>query len=182
MDLVHIKKNQLETSHWSGGKTHQYYIFPEIAQYSERDFIFRISSATLDIAPSTFTQFDGYDRYLLMIDNQLTIKINDQDHAILQDEIIQFNSCDECIAYTTGSVFNLMVNDKVKYHSLLHIPTSVDLDALHCIIFVIHPNTIQINHVDYHLEPLDCIVINNPNKEKIALTLQNECLVGIIDY
>ena len=55
MNIKNINFNDLIANDWSGGKTYEYYIFPETADYQNKDFLFRISSATIESKPSNFT-------------------------------------------------------------------------------------------------------------------------------
>lgn len=42
-----IQKRNLKSSLWEGGETFEYYIYPKNSNYAARDFLFRISSATI---------------------------------------------------------------------------------------------------------------------------------------
>ncbi len=66
------KLNQQETQ-WSGGTTTQLYIYPEEATYQERNFLFRISSATVKISESIFTKLSGISRVIMILDGELKL-------------------------------------------------------------------------------------------------------------
>ena len=70
-------KNQ-RTSEWSGGTTTQLYIYPESADFSKRDFAYRISSAKVEIDESTFTPFPNYNRKLMVLEGVLELYHEDQ--------------------------------------------------------------------------------------------------------
>lgn len=59
-----IESCDMSVSAWSGGKTTQIAIFPEDAVYAERNFIWRISAATVETAESDFTVLRNYDRII----------------------------------------------------------------------------------------------------------------------
>lgn len=65
-------EHSLKTT-WSGGTTSQLYIFPEDAQFSEHNFVFRISSATIDVEESSFTSLPSYNRILAILEGNLTL-------------------------------------------------------------------------------------------------------------
>lgn len=65
-------EHSLKTT-WSGGTTSQLYIFPEDAQFSDRNFDFRISSATIDVEESSFTSLPTYNRILAILEGNLTL-------------------------------------------------------------------------------------------------------------
>lgn len=65
-------EHSLKTT-WSGGTTSQLYIFPENGQFSERNFDFRISSATIEVEESSFTSLPAYNRILAILEGNLTL-------------------------------------------------------------------------------------------------------------
>lgn len=58
---------------WQGGKTFELAIGPEGTHYADRDFGFRISSATVDAEASVFTSLPDYDRYLMPLSDALQL-------------------------------------------------------------------------------------------------------------
>jgi environmental stress-induced protein Ves len=73
-----IKQKDLVTNKWSGGLTTEIAIYPEDAVYSKRNFIWRISSAKVELERSTFTSLIGYDRLLMSLEGHL--KLNHENH------------------------------------------------------------------------------------------------------
>lgn len=69
-----ITKDQIRTTNWSGGTTSQLYIYPEQSSYEDRDFLFRISSARVEVAASTFTALPGVNRELMILDGTLELE------------------------------------------------------------------------------------------------------------
>lgn len=63
------------TTGWSGGTTTQLAIAPEGAQYGERDFLWRISSAKVKLDHSDFTPLPDYDRFLAVLAGNLELKV-----------------------------------------------------------------------------------------------------------
>ena len=53
--LIHLTKDDYVVSQWSGGTTTQLAIAPSGAQYGDRAFLWRLSSATVDLEESDFT-------------------------------------------------------------------------------------------------------------------------------
>lgn len=112
---IEIKeKKNLIPALWNGGETYEYFISPGNAVYGERNFDFRISSATIEKAPSEFTRFQGYDRYLVMLDSELVILRNSAPEKYKNHEIFCFNSDDHIISSSTGNDFNLMIKSSEK--------------------------------------------------------------------
>lgn len=62
---------------WQGGKTYELAIGSEGSSYAGRDFLFRISTAMVDLDHSTFTSLPDYMRIIMPIDGALTLVHND---------------------------------------------------------------------------------------------------------
>ena len=63
-----ITPEEFVTGVWSGGTTTQLAIYPPGASYADRNFIFRLSSATVDTEQSEFTHLPDYDRWLMIFE------------------------------------------------------------------------------------------------------------------
>lgn len=69
-----IKKEDFKVSKWSGGETTELYILPEGANFKERDFDFRISSASFTSTSSNFSDFNGYQRFILPLEGFIKLE------------------------------------------------------------------------------------------------------------
>jgi len=104
-----IKEDQFNISKWSGGTTIETAIFPEKSQYLERDFIWRLSSATVEIEESSFTKLPDYDRVLMVLDGNVVLAFGDERSASLSQ--YQHDSFDGAIktkCFGTMTDYNLM--------------------------------------------------------------------------
>ncbi|KAF2334844.1 HutD family protein [Flavobacterium daemonense] len=182
MNIHLLSKESSKASVWSGGLTYEYMIYPKTANYADKDFLFRISSATIEEAPSEFTKFKGYYRYLVMLDNCLNIEINKEKRTYEKYEILEFNSDDDVTSYTKGIDFNWMVSEKISQHKLIKTNSEQHYNAQIIILFFLDTTVIKINEKSYHLEPYDLLVVENQEKENIMLDFSNECLVGILGF
>lgn len=75
MEWKLLKRSDYHTARWSGGTTTQLAIAPEGAQYADRDFLWRISSAQVESAHSDFTPLPDYDRFLTVLAGELELKV-----------------------------------------------------------------------------------------------------------
>ncbi|MTH14431.1 HutD family protein [Flavobacterium sp. LC2016-01] len=182
MNIHLLPKKSSKASAWSGGLTYEYMIYPKTANYADKDFLFRISSATIEQTPSVFTKFKGYHRYLAMLDNRLDIEINKEKRTYEKYEITEFNSDDEVTSYTKGIDFNWMVSEKINHHKLIITNNEQHYNAPIIILFCLQTTVIKINDKSYHLSPYDLLVIENQKKENIMVDFSNECLAGILDF
>jgi len=60
-----IKPEEYAVSEWAGGKTTQLYIYPQGSEYAKRNFLLRISSATVECERSEFTSLPQVERIIL---------------------------------------------------------------------------------------------------------------------
>lgn len=58
---------QQRVSSWSGGQTRELYIAGGAADYAARDFLLRLSSATVETEHSVFTSLPAYHRALMAL-------------------------------------------------------------------------------------------------------------------
>ncbi|MFB0917905.1 MAG: HutD family protein [Clostridiaceae bacterium] len=117
-----LKSDSFKRSEWSGGATTEFFIYPEGADFKDRTFDFRISSASFTSTESRFSDFTGYKRFILPLKGTLKLKHDEHHEAFLEPYQVDifdgswstysWNSLD-CID------FNFIVSDKHK--SDLHI-------------------------------------------------------------
>ena len=75
------RAHQHMISKWGGGTTTEIYIHPTNALYTDRNFKWRISSATVDLDESNFTQLKGYTRHLMVLDGSMRL-VHEGNHAV----------------------------------------------------------------------------------------------------
>lgn len=110
-----IKKDEFQTSEWSGGTTTQIAIYPEDAVYSERNFIWRISSAKVEVEESTFTHLPGIKRIIMALDGELELVHEGHHKCKLQAfEQDSFNGSWNTKSYGKVVDFNLMMNENAN--------------------------------------------------------------------
>ncbi|MBI1838018.1 MAG: HutD family protein [Flavobacteriia bacterium] len=108
------KENQL-TSNWTGGTTTELFIYPENTSFLNRDFDFRISSATIEVEESTFTIFNNLNRILMILEGQLEINHIDRYSKTLNKlDIDEFHGEWPTTAKGKVTDFNLIFNDKME--------------------------------------------------------------------
>ena len=67
-----------KSGQWSGGTTHEIAIYPDGADYLERDFIWRLSTADSDQDESSFTKLPDFDRILMVLEGNVVLAHGDQ--------------------------------------------------------------------------------------------------------
>lgn len=71
--ILHLTQNDYVVSQWSGGTTTQIAIAPQGAQYGDRDFLWRLSSATVDLDESDFTPLPDYHRLIAPLKGEMVL-------------------------------------------------------------------------------------------------------------
>lgn len=108
-----IRKNEFQTSRWSGGTTTELLIYPEKAKYSERNFKWRLSSAKVEVDESDFTHLPGISRIIMIIDGKLILEHKGHHNAVLESfEQDSFMGDWETKSLGKVTDFNLMMNEE----------------------------------------------------------------------
>ena len=152
MKITKISKDMLIPTIWDGGETFEYYIYPENALYANRDFLFRISVATITKVPSAFTKFNNYQRFLVMLDNDLNIHINGKEESYTPNDVFKFDSHSDITSYTKGNDFNLMVSKNVEIADVFFLNDTVQLNQSFIFLFALKDTLIEVNNEKINLE------------------------------
>lgn len=98
------------TTAWSGGTTTQLRIFPEGSMYADRDFLWRISSATVAVKESDFTPLPDYHRLISVLKGDMTLSHNGGELVTLHPyEVHAFEGGDHTRSWGQCTDFNLML-------------------------------------------------------------------------
>lgn len=62
-----------KTVSWANGTSTELFVFPQNGNFLTRDFMFRISTATVEAEETTFSDFSGLTRILLPLKGHLTL-------------------------------------------------------------------------------------------------------------
>lgn len=73
MRLEHLRGGDYGRSTWPGGITRQIMIEPREAHYAGRGFLWRLSSALIELPESDFTPLPDYDRQILVLKGELKL-------------------------------------------------------------------------------------------------------------
>lgn len=112
MNIEIIKKESYSVSEWTGGKTTELCIYPKTSKYSDRNFMWRISAATVDIEESTFTNLPGFSRQLMVTDGETVLEHEGKYKVTLKPfEKDTFMGAWVTKSYGKASDFNLMTSE-----------------------------------------------------------------------
>lgn len=118
MALLHLTKSNYIISQWSGGTTTQLAIAPEGAVYADRDFLWRISSATVDLEESDFTALPDYHRWISTLEGGM--KLTHENGAPIElapYQVHEFDGGVDTHSWGKCTDFNLMLRkEKAQGH------------------------------------------------------------------
>ncbi len=110
MKITKIASDAQVVSRWSGGTTTQLAIFPPQAIYAERDFLWRLSSAVVELPESDFTPLPDYDRILMILDGELTLSHDGgEEYTVHTLEQTSFDGASHTCSRGQVTDFNLMM-------------------------------------------------------------------------
>lgn len=110
MALIHMTPDNYIVSQWSGGTTTQVAIAPEGAVYADRDFLWRISSASVDLDESDFTALPDYHRWISTLQGGMTLSHEGGEKIVLAPyEVHQFDGGVDTHSWGRCTDFNLML-------------------------------------------------------------------------
>ena len=73
MSIQQFTPDSRTTINWASGTSTEIFIHPSDGSFAERDFLFRISTATVEAEESTFTFFEGITRHLMILKGNLKL-------------------------------------------------------------------------------------------------------------
>lgn len=121
MSITIFHKDDYPVSVWSGGTTTQLFIYPPQSDYARRDFLLRISSATVDCEQSTFTALPGVSRIILPLRGTLHLSYRDHGEVFLREyEQDSFDGGWETTSVGKATDFNLMTRGGAAGEVMVH--------------------------------------------------------------
>ena len=167
------------TTQWSGGSTTQLVIAPRNAVYAERDFLWRISSATVELDESDFTALPDYRRFISTVEGDMTLSHNGGAELTLHPgDIHAFDGADATHSAGRCTDFNLMLrkggaDGNVRSFTL----SDGEEDFLPCpsakqlLIFCARGRcTVRCAGETFALGTRESLLVANPTPERISLS------------
>jgi environmental stress-induced protein Ves len=183
-----IPKSAQTTSNWSGGTTTQLFIYPPEASYAARNFLFRISTATVETETSTFTDLTGFNRILLLLNGELNITHNNSHTVALKAyQPHSFDGGWHTTAVGKVTDFNVISNPNIQAQV-----TVIELDANQstqlnttanwvCLYVTKGAIKVQQYNEEITINENDFLIIPSANETEV-LALQNSLAVASFIY
>jgi len=156
-----IRKEDLNTSFWSGGTTTELYIYPETGSYQARAFDFRVSTATVAVETSTFTSLPGINRLIMSLDDVLVLHHKDQYEIILKPfDVDRFKGDWETMSEGKVTDFNVMFTD--DYDADMYLGKSQEIKQKNIMILYAHEDDFIIkNAYESYNIPKGCLLVSD---------------------
>lgn len=173
-----IRKEDTKTIEWSGGTTRELFIYPENSNYKAKDFLFRLSVATIEVPTSIFTPLEGIRRTTLILDGE--IELTHDGHYSKTLKALEQDSYDggwKTSCKGTCADFNLMLREHTE--GTVQIANEMNLtnfnfkDSCKYLIYVLE-GTLTINQETVNKE--DAVVFD-ANDPYISLESDNVKLI-----
>ena len=162
-----IATKQQHSTKWSGGTTTELFIYPHDSSYTNRDFLFRISTATVESETSTFTSLPGFQRILMILKESLIIHHKDHPSQTLHPfDTHRFDGAWETSAIGKVTDFNVMmasgVNGDCAHQSLqAHQTLSITVESIFYGIYWLKGSALLDNeHIQYPVQVHDFILLS----------------------
>jgi environmental stress-induced protein Ves len=130
---------------WSGGKTTELFLYPFDGSYAERRFTARISSATVDLSESRFTQLPGVTRYLTPLSEGFYLKRNGHWSFLARGDVLEFSGEEDVLCRGSGRDLNLML--KGARGEMRVLPKGDHALTIHAFLFLYCPEETDVNGV-----------------------------------
>ena len=139
-----IRESDYITTRWSGGTTSQIMIWPEDAVFSQREFEWRISRATMENGESKFTRMDGFHRELYMMTGETVLHFPQEEKYMKPGTIIHFSGDSEIRSVGGGTDLNLIMKNGVdgcleekEFEASDTVTTQKNREWKQCLIYIV---------------------------------------------
>lgn len=113
-----IRKENTEVSKWFGGEIYRYFVYPETSSYEDKDFTLALVGAAVNLDESDFTDYSGYDRIIMTIDNVLNLNHNGGEMVSLdKHELYAYDGGDFTKSYGKANDFNIILKKGKSFAS-----------------------------------------------------------------
>ena len=164
-----LRVNDFQVSDWSGGKTKQLYLSPPTGHYSKRDFDYRLSTATVELAESQFSDLSGFHRILMSLDHTLhLLNASRQEETVLAPFTpYVFEGSDSITSRGTCTDFNLIYSDHYQ-GQMLAISDGQELSQDEAIQFIYALSDLRVTGTDLpslNLETGQLLIVEKETQE-----------------
>lgn len=187
MSMQHLKPDPSKKIAWAKGTSQELFIYPPTSNFQKRDFLFRISLATVEAEASDFTPLPGIQRTLMLLKGQhiLTHKGHHTKRLYPFDQDT-FQGEWQTASQGKATNFNLMCRSGAS-GTLKHLKgnagESITCEIQDAVVFI-YVYSGRVSGEAGFLEAGECLVIENGNELKLKCTESSDIIqtsVSIMD-
>ena len=178
MKIEYYTRDNFHTSTWKGGKTTELFILPERASYKERNFIARLSSATIETSSSEFTMLNGIKRFITPITHPFLLESNIKKTFLLKPfEVYEFSGDEKTCSYGMSQDFNLMIDSKKADAWMKSIKNKkeivINVENISLLWFFVPASSLDlaINAYSKTMEPSSLLTLNDISEKTLTIKL-----------
>lgn len=166
-----LDPNDFQVTSWSGGLSTQLYLFPENGSYANRQFSYRLSTASIECQTSRFTDLTGYHRLLMTLDEPIFLEKQTGAHldtiSLSPFQVYAFEGHESIKSHGICRDFNLIYDDSYQgnmkpIHSAQHTSHLAERQLIYALTDV----TIHVSHHTFPLKAQQLLVLNKEEQEK----------------
>ena len=116
VSILHLTPSDYQISTWSGGQTTQLFLSPKEGSYPDRTFDLRLSTATVEVEKSDFTDLSGYHRILMPLNASIRLNHLEQEVVLNPFQSYFFDGGDPVSSQGTCQDFNLIYKPSYQGH------------------------------------------------------------------
>ena len=178
MKIEYYTRDNFHTSTWKGGKTTELFILPERTSYKERNFIARLSSATIETSSSEFTMLNGIKRFITPITHPFLLESNIKKTFLLKPfEVYEFSGDEKTCSYGMSQDFNLMIDSKKAVAWMKAIKNKkkivINVENISLLWFFVPASSLDlaINAYSKTMEPSSLLTLNDISEKTLTIKL-----------
>ncbi len=162
MEITNL--NNIKTINWNGKKTKQLYMHPRNATLEKEDFAFKIFREDITNDNASFTVYKNHNRYIVPLDNKITLLHNDEQIKLDPQNIFRCNGTSKLSNVDNCQMLNLVT--KQGHESSVEIIKKsgkylVDTHYNNHLLFVSDETTIKYQDNIINLKANDFITLTN---------------------
>ncbi len=161
MNIDFLSKDDYYKTLWSGGSTTQVTIFPSEASVVEQNFIYRISSASVE-CDSNFTKYPNFTRYIMTLDNRIEIFHNNDCVKLERYDIHRFDGALNTTSKGVCNDFNFIVSEVFESEMNLLVDGEYCMENYsHYIFYALEDSVVEVNSAMVDLKKHCAIIIKD---------------------
>lgn len=175
MNVIERIKANFKLSHWSGGKTKEIFLSPVNGNYRPGEFDFRVSTASICLNQTEFTQLPNYKRLIMSIDKPIKLQHTKFDstktYQLAPLEVHAFSGDVKTTSFGTCTDFNLIFKkDLFGDMVVVFANKTMNLAAEYYIVYALENLKFNLYHHQnflskYKVQKNDSIIFKCPENE-----------------